>query len=685
MEESAAKEAQDATCKGDFASPPYEILIVCHYPKQHGQHKAGVDGEDREDAVEHLCKALTDSGLIIEKVDGMNSELFIKVAAPLEVIGHAADKLMLRKPTHIGLDVAFDWKHKDAFCRQPLGNALFSWTERYQCLTAVINTLGLTNDRSQRLFVPGREGELELNPHETLLKTLKDAGVVKEVFPLHQEKQRKWLLDHWALDWMGLTSQPIDAIYSYFGAKVAIYFAFLGLYTRWLVVPAILGTLLYVIKLRSWQSAVPPVFSMAIVVWAVVFLQFWRRTNAEILTRWEISSEYDELQALRPHNLEQQKSLFSGEATEAQIVEANVLDYEVKMVKRDEWLGRFQIVKTNTVVFAGILCVQLPFELLYAHLNRAAPYAFLKYILTGLYILAIQFFTKKGGQIAVKLTKSEKLGNKEAAANDLIYKVFGIYFMQSYVGLFYQAFFHREFDALRSVLAQRLIITQLLSNVSENLVPYATYRYTKFKAMKADQEQKKNEGRKADEHQPSEVEQEFLKPAYEASIAGDFEDGLFDDFLELAVQFGLVTMFAGAYPLVAAYALANNLVEIRSDALKLLVTMRRPVPKAAASIGAWLTIFQNLGVVAIVTNCAILVCLYDDTANWKLEPGLAAILLLEHLLLLIKIGFSWFVPELPAWIKAKRLQKISVQDQISRELLSTLDQQQLKGNSMQST
>jgi anoctamin-10 len=176
--------------------------------------------------------------------------------------------------------------------------------------------------------------------------------------------------------------------------------------------------------------------------------------------------------------------LFSGEATEAQIVEANVLDYEVKMVKRDEWLGRFQIVKTNTVVFAGILCVQLPFELLYAHLNRAAPYAFLKYILTGLYILAIQFFTKKGGQIAVKLTKSEKLGNKEAAANDLIYKVFGIYFMQSYVGLFYQAFFHREFDALRSVLAQRLIITQLLSNVSENLVPYATYRYTKFKAMK---------------------------------------------------------------------------------------------------------------------------------------------------------------------------------------------------------
>jgi len=105
----------------------------------------------------------------------------------------------------------------------------------------------------------------------------------------------------------------------------------------------------------------------------------YSKTPTYGLCRWEISSENDdELRALRPHNLEQQKSLFSGEATEAQIVEANVLDYEVKMVKKDEWLGRFQIVKTNAVVFAGILCVQLPFELLYAHLNRAAPYAFLK-------------------------------------------------------------------------------------------------------------------------------------------------------------------------------------------------------------------------------------------------------------------------------------------------------------------
>ena len=36
----------------------------------------------------------------------------------------------------------------------------------------------------------------------------------------------------------------------------------------------------------------------------------------------------------------------------------------------------------------------------------------------------------------------------------------------------------------------------------------------------------------------------------------------------------------------------NNLMEIRTDALKLLVILRRPVPRAVARVGVWLNIFQ---------------------------------------------------------------------------------------------
>ena len=110
------------------------------------------------------------------------------------------------------------------------------------------------------------------------------------------------------------------------------------------------------------------------------------------------------------------------------------------------------------------------------------------------------------------------------------------------------------------------------------------------------------------------------------------------DFLELALQFGMIMMFACAFPLIFCFAALvwdhhdcfpwkrftkhhlqfrvmyspciysclvahvlvlkrlsswqNNITEIRADALKLLVMLKRPVPRAAATIGAWLNIFQ---------------------------------------------------------------------------------------------
>lgn len=46
-------------------------------------------------------------------------------------------------------------------------------------------------------------------------------------------------------------------------------------------------------------------------------------------------------------------------------------------------------------------------------------------------------------------------------------------------------------------------------------------------------------------------------------------DGTFSDHLEMLVQMGYVVLFSAAFPLAGLCALANNLLEIRSDAFKL--------------------------------------------------------------------------------------------------------------------
>ena len=188
-----------------------------------------------------------------------------------------------------------------------------------------------------------------------------------------------------------------------------------------------------------------------------------------------------------------------------------------------------------------------------------------------------------------------------------------------------------------------------MSNVVENLVPYATYRWAEYKARAAEDQIKRETGEKAPETHCSRMDKEFLTPKYEASIGSDFEDGLFDgtaqihrpsyvlnvtNCLQSILMHPFGCRFSGAclavrngdhvcervparrhlrtsctcsgnllfvqYTFVVLKlclisccgVLQNNLVEIRSDALKLLVTMRRPAPRQAASIGAWLSIFQ---------------------------------------------------------------------------------------------
>mgnify|MGYP003702381057 CR=1 FL=1 len=51
-------------------------------------------------------------------------------------------------------------------------------------------------------------------------------------------------------------------------------------------------------------------------------------------------------------------------------------------------------------------------------------------------------------------------------------QVFGLYFMQSYIGLFYHASLHRNIMALRQVLIKRLIVSQACLHCNYSIISY---------------------------------------------------------------------------------------------------------------------------------------------------------------------------------------------------------------------
>ena len=80
------------------------------------------------------------------------------------------------------------------------------------------------------------------------LRRLVLEGAIETFYPLHDgfhrnkaeippdpPSYRMWLHQNWAAFGNMFKIQPLDQIRNYFGEKVALYFAFMGFYTNWLI------------------------------------------------------------------------------------------------------------------------------------------------------------------------------------------------------------------------------------------------------------------------------------------------------------------------------------------------------------------------------------------------------------------------------------------------------------------
>ncbi|CAL2038974.1 unnamed protein product [Caenorhabditis brenneri] len=127
-----------------------------------------------------------------------------------------------------------------------------------------------------------------------------------------------------------------------------------------------------------------------------------------------------------------------------------------------------------------------------------------------------------------------------------------------------------------------------------------------------------------------------------------------DDFLEMFIQFGYVLLFSPAFPLAAACASFNNLLEIKVDAFKLCNTVQRPFGRRVKDIGAWQKAMELLGVLGVIVNCALIgqsglvQCIWPDL-SWGGQ--ILIVVVLEHVILASKMIIDILVPDVPHWVR----------------------------------
>ena len=134
--------------------------------------------------------------------------------------------------------------------------------------------------------------------------------------------------------------------------------------------------------------------------------------------------------------------------------------------------------------------------------------------------------------------------------------------------------------------------------------------------------------------------------------------GTFDDFNEMAIQYGYVALFSPVFPLAPFFAFLNNITEIRGDAWKLCRAFQRPNCRPAEDIGSWYTVLNVIGFVAVITNATMIafvgsqIAQQDDIQTEWMDGPIAANMAEKGILEDPINGIMMRINVAPLWIYA---------------------------------
>ncbi|MED6269549.1 Anoctamin-6 [Characodon lateralis] len=525
--------------------------------------------------------------------------------------------------------------------------------------------------------------EIRGNMKKFGITKLLGGGVYKAAYPLHDcrfnvksteescPNERFLLYKEWAHPKNFYKMQPLDLIRKYYGEKIGIYFAWLGFYTFMLALAAVvgLGCFIYGYQMQessTWSKEVCDpeiggkivmcpqcdlcnywmlnstcdtskkliifdnfgtlVFAVFMSIWVTVFLEFWKRYQAELEYEWDTVEFLEQEEPPRPEY--EAKCIYETTNPVTGVKENVPFTTCGRCFRVSIGIGTvlFWIVLILASIVAIIVYRLAVFLSLSVRLKDAGDLKNLEPIkeyvtpqmatsvTAGLIsFVVIMILNTLYERVAIWITDFELPRTRTDYENSLTLKMFLFQFVNYYSSCFYIAFVkgkivgypgkpvyllgkyrNEECDpggCLIELTTQLAIIMggkAIWNNIQEVLLPWAKnliFRYcTRSTSQKAE---------------PPRWEQDFqLQPFSQL--------GLFYEYLEMVIQFGFVTLFVASFPLAPVLALINNLFEIRVDAWKITTQFRRIVPEKAQDIGAWQPILQGIAILAVATNAMII-------------------------------------------------------------------------------
>ncbi|KAG7245454.1 hypothetical protein INR49_010905 [Caranx melampygus] len=523
------------------------------------------------------------------------------------------------------------------------------------------------------------------------LRDLLKTNVFEAKFCLHEKKKQRELKENWARWTACLQGQPITAVRKEVCESNTV---MCPLCDNGCSVWQLSETCTYAKVNLLFDNNGTVLFAMFMAVWATLFLEFWKRHRASYVCEWKVSDwceEEEELILEIVNNVKCEPKIHKHSYLRSTLVLICVTAMILVIIGLTHALVVFRVI-------AAVLLANGSFEFLRTYSNSGA-------MMLGavFHYLIITVMTRINRIVAMKLCDIEETRSFAATEKSFTVKMFTFQFFTYFSSLFYVAFFWADLFIQMAII---MVLKQTINNVFEFTGPLVNA--VSFLCQLVQQVGEKEKTHKLQRK----CAHCYLKEESEAKHGAELCDNcklrdwlnnfhlndvdsfsLFNEFLEMVIQFSFTTIFVAAFPLAPLLALINNVIEIRLDAIKMVTLERRMVPKKTNDIGVWIDVLEAIGVLAVITNGLVIgvssdfiprlvyryyygPCAnvngtvkdmdykdYRSNEDYSLTPQFwlilavrfAFVILFEHVVVIFKFIAAWFVPSAPIQVKNDRL------------------------------
>ncbi|KAG0721119.1 Anoctamin-7 [Chionoecetes opilio] len=643
---------------------------------------------------EKFMMSLMKAGLHNEEeteISGKKVIYFIKLSAPFPVLCRYAEELNMRAPLQAHNNPSTNWSevvidhlHLPNLMAEDVPNKPLDFFTCAFKRSKIDRFLGSYNP--EKYFTDTQRSRIvyeilstaafgKLKKGEIGIERLVEEGVYTASFPLHdgpheppasaikdpsQLTPRQVLYHYWARWGKWYKYQPLDHIREYFGEKIGIYFAWLGMYTGWLLPAAVVGLMVFMYGVFTINQNTPAneicesrglfimcplcnerlgcvfwdlndicfntrisylfdhpgtvFYSIFVSFWAVSFLEYWKRKSASLAHHWDCLDFQEEEERPRPEFAAKAPCRERNPITG---VREPSFPKSIRTKRIMAGVGLIFIMMSLVIIFIVaviIYRVLVSIPLFRNDTLRSQAQAISSLSGAVVNFIIIMCMGRLYEKLAFRLTTWEMHRTQTDFEDNLTFKVFVFQFVNFYSSIFYIAFFKGRFVGYpghyHHILGFRnedcsaggclIELAQQLAviMIGKQVVNNAQEILVPKIRMWWHKKQVKMTHK--------------ARTRWEADYQLIDNEGLFQEYLEMGISPVRVHHhLRRGVPLGALFALLNNWVEIRLDAQKFVCETRRPVCERAQDIGIWFTILDFMAHLAVISN-AFLIAFTSD-------------------------------------------------------------------------